>query len=62
MQQVAEAQQLKGPRSLTTSQINLAFYKRHGFRISGAGAISTGGPNFWGMMRAPAKIHRNAII
>jgi ribosomal protein S18 acetylase RimI-like enzyme len=41
---------------------DLPFYKRHGFRITGAGSISGGGPNFWAMMRVPAKSHRNDNI
>jgi ribosomal protein S18 acetylase RimI-like enzyme len=32
---------------------DLAFYKRHGFRIAGGGKIPRGGPDFWALIRAP---------
>ena len=38
----------------TFDERDLPFYKRHGFRITGAGSISGGGPNFWAMTRVPA--------
>jgi hypothetical protein len=36
----------------TFSEEKLAFYKSYGFRITGAGRIPGGGPNFWAMTRA----------
>jgi hypothetical protein len=38
----------------TFSEKRLGFYKDFGFRITGAGRIPDGGPNFWAMMRAHA--------
>jgi hypothetical protein len=35
----------------TFSEKKLGFYKRHGFRIAGAGRIPGGGPAFWAMVR-----------
>ena len=37
----------------TFNESDLAFYKRHGFRIGGGGNIPRGGPDFWAMIRAP---------
>jgi hypothetical protein len=39
----------------TFSEKRLAFYKNYGFRITGAGRIPGGGPNFWAMTRAAVK-------
>ena len=36
----------------TFSEKRLAFYKDFSFRITGAGRIPDGGPNFWAMTRA----------
>jgi hypothetical protein len=36
----------------TFSEKRLGFYKDFGFRITGAGRIPDGGPNFWAMTRA----------
>jgi hypothetical protein len=38
----------------TFDETSLAFYARHGFRITGAGHIP-GGPNFWAMTRPPGR-------
>jgi len=37
---------------------NLRFYESLGFRIEGAGNISSNGPNFWAMIRAPQSAGR----
>ena len=37
---------------------NLRFYESMGFRIEGAGNISSDGPNFWAMIRAPQSAGR----
>ena len=37
----------------TFSAKSLRFFERHGFRIAAAGKIPNGGPDFWGMVRAP---------
>jgi GNAT superfamily N-acetyltransferase len=37
----------------TFNERDLAFYKRHGFRIAGGGKIPMDGPDFWAMIRAP---------
>jgi hypothetical protein len=36
----------------TFSEENLAFYRNYGFKVTGAGRISGGGPNFWALTRA----------
>ena len=36
----------------TFSEEKLAFFKSYGFRITGAGWIPVGRPNFWAMIRA----------
>ena len=37
----------------TFREIDLPFYEDFGFRVEGAGRISTGGLSFWAMMRPP---------
>lgn len=37
----------------TNNPDNLPFYARHGFAVVHAGQVPSGGPAFWGMLRAP---------
>jgi hypothetical protein len=37
----------------TFNEKDLAFYKRHGFRIAGSGKIPKFGPDFWALIRKP---------
>jgi ribosomal protein S18 acetylase RimI-like enzyme len=37
----------------TGTEINVAFYKKHGFEVLAEGALPKGGPHFWTMRRGP---------
>ncbi len=37
----------------TMKEINVAFYRRHGFEVVAEGDIPAGGPHYWTMLRAP---------
>ena len=45
----------------TFNERDLPIYKRHGFRIAGGGKISTGGPDFWAMIRTPGSATRTSF-
>jgi ribosomal protein S18 acetylase RimI-like enzyme len=40
----------------TMKEVNLAFYRKHGFRVEDEKQIANGGPHIWALLRPPVRL------